>query len=87
MMSTRVPSNTNNQGYALQWWVNQSAGYFFAAGLHTNNIYVFLELDLVVVRNSTYTKVGTSSIRTEGKLPFYCWPFELVSFVLFRAYC
>ncbi len=73
-MSTRVPSNSNNQGYALQWWVNQNAGYFFAAGLHTNNIYVFPELDLVVVRNSTYTKVGSSSIRTGGNYHFTVAP-------------
>ena len=62
--STQVPNGTNNQAYALQWWVNQNDGYFYAAGLHTNNIYVFPQLDLVVVRNSDYAKIGSSSIRT-----------------------
>jgi CubicO group peptidase (beta-lactamase class C family) len=59
-----VPEGTDNPYYALQWWVEPSSGYFYAAGLHQNNIYVFPDQDLVVVRNSTYTKVGASSIKT-----------------------
>jgi len=62
--STTVPTGTDNQNYALQWWVNSSAGYFSSQGLNKNNIYIFPELDLVIVRNSLYTKVGSSSIRT-----------------------
>ena len=62
--STSVPEGTDNPYYALQWWVEPSSGYFYAAGLHQNNIYVFPDQDLVVVRNSTYTKVGASSIKT-----------------------
>ncbi len=62
--STTVPEGTDNQYYALQWWVNPSGGYFYSAGLNKNNIYIFPELDLVVVRNSLYTKMGSSSIRT-----------------------
>lgn len=51
--------------YALQWWTDLSATVagkpvraFVARGLHTQNIYVFPELDLVVVRNGTYTRLG-----------------------------
>ena len=62
--STMVPEGTSNQYYALQWWVSPSGGYFYSAGLHQNNIYIFPNLDLVVVRNSLYTKVGSSSIRS-----------------------
>jgi len=62
--STTVPEGTDNPSYALQWWVNQSAGYIYTAGLHKNNIYIFPQYDLVIVRNSSYTKEGSSSIRT-----------------------
>lgn len=51
--------------YALQWWTDLSATVggkqvraFVARGLHTQNIYVFPELDLVVVRNGLYTRLG-----------------------------
>ena len=64
--SITVPSGTSNQYYALQWWVSPSGGYFYSAGLHTNNIYIFPDLDLVVVRNSLYSKVGDSSVRYGG---------------------
>lgn len=64
--STTVPEGTDNPYYALQWWVNPVGSYFYSAGLHENNIYVFQELDLVVVRNSLYTKIGSSSIRNGG---------------------
>lgn len=61
--STTVPEGTDQPNYALQWWVSPSDGLFYSAGLHKNNIYIFPALDLVVVRNSLYTKVGSSSIR------------------------
>ena len=61
--STSAPPGTDNQNYALQWWVNPSGGYFYSAGLNENNIHIFPDLDLVVVRNSLYTKMGSSSIR------------------------
>ena len=64
--SITVPSGTSNQYYALQWWVSSSGGYFYSAGLHTNNIYIFPDLDLVVVRNSLYSKIGDSSVRSGG---------------------
>ncbi|MFM8410792.1 MAG: serine hydrolase domain-containing protein [Alphaproteobacteria bacterium] len=51
--------------YGLQWWTDISATVagkpvraFVARGLHTQNIYVFPELDLVVVRNGMYTRLG-----------------------------
>ena len=62
--STTVPEGTDNPSYALKWWVNQSAGYIYTAGLHKNNIYIFPQYDLVIVRNSSYTKEGSGSIRT-----------------------
>lgn len=62
--STTVPEGTNNSGYAMQWRVEPSKEYFWAAGLNRNNIYVFQDQDLVVVRNSLYTKVGSSSVRS-----------------------
>ena len=62
--STSVPSDSNKADYALQWWVNETDGYYFSAGLHQNNIYIFPEYDLVVVRNSTYTRRGDARVRT-----------------------
>jgi CubicO group peptidase (beta-lactamase class C family) len=61
--------------YALHWWTNVSGlevngaevRLFTARGLHDQNVYVFPELDLVVVRNGLYTKVGDgSTVRTGG---------------------
>ena len=64
--STTVPQGTDNPYYALQWWVEPSYGYFYSAGLHRNNIYVYPQYDLVIVRNSSYEKVGTGTIRSES---------------------
>ena len=64
--STTVPQGTDNPYYALQWWVEPSYGYFYSAGLHQNNIYVYPQYDLVIVRNSSYEKVGTGTIRSES---------------------
>lgn len=58
--------------YALQWWtdvqglvVNGSPVRLFTArGLDEQNIYVFPELDLVVVRNGIYRRIGTEAVRT-----------------------
>ena len=51
--------------YALQWWTDLSATVggkrvraYAARGLHTQNVYVFPEIDLVVVRNGLYTRLG-----------------------------
>lgn len=62
--STTVPTGTNNPYYALQWWVEPAYGYFYSAGLHQNNIYVYPQYDLVIVRNSSYTKIGDEAIRS-----------------------
>ncbi len=62
--STSVPSDSNRADYALQWWVNETGGYYFSAGLHQNNIYIFPQYDLVVVRNSIYTRRGDARVRT-----------------------
>ena len=64
--STTVPTGTNNPYYALQWWVEPAYGYFYSAGLHQNNIYVYPQYDLVIVRNSSYTKIGDEAIRSEA---------------------
>jgi len=59
--------------YALQWWTNvsglvvggQEVRLFTARGLHDQNVYVFPEIDLVVVRNGIYRRVGDgSTVRT-----------------------
>ena len=50
--------------YGLHWWVFPSSGFIGALGLHSNDIWVHKSLDLVVVRNSEYTRYGTESIRT-----------------------
>jgi CubicO group peptidase (beta-lactamase class C family) len=61
--------------YALQWWTNVTGlvvngvevRLFTARGLHDQNVYVFPELDLVVVRNGIYQRVGDgSTVRTGG---------------------
>ena len=64
--STTAPEGSVTRNYAMQWWVRPTQGYFMALGLHDNNIYVFQDQDLVIVRNSLYTKVGSSSVRTGG---------------------
>tara|TARA_Y100000590_G_scaffold465099_1_gene636387 strand:+ start:58022 stop:59161 length:1140 start_codon:yes stop_codon:yes gene_type:complete len=60
--STTIPKG--NSYYALQWWVFSEWGAIAALGLHENNIWVYPELDLVVVRNSIYTKIGNREVRT-----------------------
>ena len=64
--STTVPEGTSNPYYGLQWWVEPSYGYFYSAGLHQNNIYVYPQYDLVIVRNSIYERVGADTIRSEN---------------------
>ena len=62
----------NSPFYALQWWTDLSSvvggrpvRMFAARGLHTQNVYVFPELDLVVVRNGSYQRLGNGQpIRT-----------------------
>lgn len=61
--STTVPEGNNY--YALQWWVFSEWGAIVAIGLHTNNIWVYPDIDLVVVRNSFYTRIGSRLVRTE----------------------
>ena len=68
--STSVPEGSNNPYYGLQWWVEPDFNYFYSAGLHRNNIYVYPDLDLVIVRNSLYTRLGDSTIRTGGNSHF-----------------
>ncbi|HZR84798.1 MAG TPA: serine hydrolase [Candidatus Binatia bacterium] len=61
--------------YALQWWVDLQGSLivngtavreFTARGLADQNVYVFPELDLVVVRNGIYNRIGTEPVRTGG---------------------
>ena len=54
--------------YGLHWWVYASTNFFAAQGLHTNDIWVNQSLDLVVVRNSDFTRYGTDSIRTGSNI-------------------
>lgn len=50
--------------YGLHWWVNPELDYFYSAGMDKNHIYIFPQYDLVIVRNSVYTRTGDSTIRT-----------------------
>lgn len=60
--------------YALQWWKDlrdvtlggMPVRFFAARGLHEQNIYVFPDLDLVVVRNGLYTRLGNGEPVREG---------------------
>ena len=54
--------------YGLHWWVFPSSGFIGALGLHSNDIWIHKSLDLVVVRNSEYTRYGTESIRTGANI-------------------
>ena len=54
--------------YGLHWWVYPTTNFFAAQGLHTNDIWINQSLDLVVVRNSDFTRYGTDSIRTGSNI-------------------
>ena len=53
-------------GYGYQWWPDRSGKWFAAKGSRSNNIYVHPGLDIVVVRNSLYTRIGNSNSRADG---------------------
>ena len=53
-------------GYSYQWWPHRSGDWFIAKGSRSNNIYVHPGLDIVIVRNSSYTRVGDSNTRKDG---------------------
>ena len=53
-------------GYGYQWWPDRSGKWFAAKGSRSNNIYVHSGLDIVVVRNSLYTRIGNSNSREDG---------------------
>ena len=53
-------------GYGYQWWPDRSGKWFAAKGSRSNNIYVHPGLDIVVVRNSLYTRIGNSNSREDG---------------------
>ena len=54
--------------YGLHWWTYPSTGFFASQGLHTNDIWINQSLDLVVVRNSEFTRFGSDSIRTGSNI-------------------
>ena len=60
--STKLGDGLDN--YGLHWWVYPSVNLIGALGLHTNDIWVYKDLDLVIVRNSDFTKYGTESVRS-----------------------
>ena len=60
--STKLAQGLND--YGLHWWVFPDIGFIGALGLHSNDIWVSKELDLVVVRNSEYQRYGEDSIRS-----------------------
>jgi len=53
-------------GYGYHWWPDRSGKWFAAKGSRSNNIYVHPGLDIVVVRNSLYTRIGNSNSREDG---------------------
>ena len=53
-------------GYGYQWWPDRSGEWFAAKGSRSNNIYIHPGLDIVVVRNSLYTRIGNSNSREDG---------------------
>ena len=60
-VSVSLASDSN---YGLHWWINSDLDYFYSAGLHKNHIYIFPQHDLVIVRNSTFTRTGDDTVRT-----------------------
>lgn len=64
------PSQQVFLGYGLQWWVNVEpklpADLFYADGFDGQFIYVVPSRDLVVVRNSTYTKPAGDPVAPYG---------------------
>jgi CubicO group peptidase (beta-lactamase class C family) len=70
------PAGEDLPFYGLQWWMNLQGltvggapvRLFMTRGLNDQNIYVFPELDLVVVRNGVYDRIGTEAVRVGGNL-------------------
>lgn len=62
-VSSSTSSMPGYDFYGLHWRVANSNKMFASAGLHQNNIYVFPESDLVIVRNSIYNQQGSETIR------------------------
>ena len=60
--STSLAQGVDN--YGLHWWIFPENNLIGALGLHTNDIWVYKDLDLVIVRNSKYTRFGTESVRS-----------------------
>ena len=60
--STKLADGLDN--YGLRWRVYPSVNLIGALGLHTNDIWVYKDLDLVIVRNSDFTKYGTETVRS-----------------------
>ncbi len=56
----------SDASYGLQWWINSDLNYVYSAGLHKNNIYIFPQHDLVVVRNSLFNRTGDDTVRTNS---------------------
>ena len=67
-VETSTSSMPGYDSYGLHWVVSNDNNMFASAGLHQNNIYVFPELDLVIVRNSIYNRQGSQTIRTGNNL-------------------
>ena len=60
--------------YGYQWWVSESANMYSSQGLHDNDIYIFPDKDLVILRNSYYEKLGDGSTVRTGKNRHYTLP-------------
>ena len=60
--------------YGYQWWVRESDNMYSSQGLHDNDIYIFPDKDLVILRNSYYEKLGDGSTVRTGKNGHYTLP-------------
>ena len=64
---------SGNPGYAYQWWLAEEddrlpKDSFMALGLDNQQLYVIPSLDLIAVRNGTYTKPPGEAVAPEGFL-------------------
>jgi len=69
----------NNTGYGLQWWLGESDNlppHFMSRGKDSNLVYVVPELDLVVVRQSTYMNFNGEDYILDGSLHILTNPSE-----------
>ena len=60
--------------YGHQWWIFGSDNTYASQGLHENDIYIFPNKDLIILRNSFYEKLGDGSTVRSGNNHHYTLP-------------